>query len=106
MVEVQDVRDALNNIAPELIPSNTIYRHITTATFEAEYDAPTNAPTQLIEEYILKKATYLSYLGYVLQMERSVDASPTPQMRTALDLLRAEVDKAIERLLRECSSIS
>jgi hypothetical protein len=101
LVEITDVRNALNNIEEGLVTDEAILSSIEDAESELEYLSNTNVPTQLVELAIKQKAVYKSYLAYVLKMERGIDTAPTPQMRSALDMLLEEFNGTLKKIERE-----
>lgn len=98
MVTIGEVRAALDNISVDLIPDVVINYAISDAEAEFEWYESDSVPTQLIDRAVKYKAAYLSYIGYLSKMERGLDVAPTPQMKSALDLLDKEVQNCLAQI--------
>lgn len=95
MVEVEDVRLALNNISADLISDDTIFQKIEDAKVEIEHIKPTKAPQQIVEKAILYKAALLAYQAYLISIERGTGVPPTPSGQVLLKSLEDQARKYV-----------
>jgi len=87
MVEVNDVRRFLKNIPTDLLSDDTIQVNIDTANTIVDNEASKKAAFQLKERAKLLYASWLSFLSYATEVERTLGTTP-PTVTVQLETLK------------------
>lgn len=86
MITIGDVRNFLNNLSEQRVPSPTIQKQIGIANSKIYAIKSSQAPTKTVENAILLYASWLTYGAYATDVERTTGGLP-PQVATHLALL-------------------
>jgi len=76
MVVIQDVRDFLNNLSVGRVQDNVIQKQIEIATVKIDAKKVSGLSETTRNAAILTYASYLTYLAYVTEYERSAGTVP------------------------------
>lgn len=76
MVTISDVRDFLNNLSPGRVTDATIQKQIELADAKIAQEKSLGAMASTVTQATLVFASYLTYLAYVTEYERSAGVVP------------------------------
>jgi len=76
MVTISDVRDFLNNLSPGRVADNTVQKQIEVATVKINAKKASGLSESTVNTAILVYASYLTYLAYVTEYERTAGVVP------------------------------
>jgi len=75
-VSISDVRGFLNNLSVGRVADNTVQKQIEVATAKLNINKASGVTTDTLDKAILVYSSYLTYLAYVTEYERSAGVVP------------------------------
>jgi len=75
-VSISDVRGFLNNLSVGRVADNTVQKQIEVATAKLNIDKASGVTADTLDKAILVYSSYLTYLAYVTEYERSAGVVP------------------------------
>jgi len=99
MVEVSDVRAFLKNISEDLLSDETIQVNLETANQIVEKEAGESVSFSTKERAKLLYASYLSFLSYATEVERTLGTAP-PMLAAQVEALRNLAERFLEYVRR------
>ena len=99
MVDVQDVREKLNNISDTKIADETIQINLSSAGVLINRWVSNSSTQEIIDEVILCYAALQSYISYIAKIERGVGVVP-PGAQLQLNSFLQQFETARAELIR------